>query len=213
MEALPAADSLEPDADPALLPAMREPGGALGHQFVDVFVGFRLRFRDEREAGAFARHFRFASSRSALRQEGGGVVWVGFHGWAFDASDAQIQAGLAVRHSAIRARVRHIPAATDAEIRPTDRPLIDVEKARQERDELLALVSEEVPDTMAKPAHLEIGPGTRQLGDAQRQAAQAPRGSVPPPSTAPPPQRSGPAGPATHEQPAPRGRKRRLFGR
>ncbi|MCW2985398.1 MAG: hypothetical protein JWR63_2968, partial [Conexibacter sp.] len=134
-----------PSADPSLLPAMREQAGELGRQFVDVFVGFRLRFHDEREASAFSRHFRFASPRSALRQEGGGVVWVGFHGWAFDAGDAQMQAALAIRHSAIRAKIRHIPAATDAEMRPTGRLLLQPEKARQERDELLAKVDENVP--------------------------------------------------------------------
>jgi hypothetical protein len=220
MEALPAADPTTTDADgtsidadPSLLPALRQAGGALGHQFVDVFVGFRLRFRDDGEAGAFARHFRFASSRSALRQEGAGVVWVGFHGWAFDASDAQIQAGLAVRHSAIRARIRQIPAATDAEIRPTERPLVDVEKARQERDDLLALVSEEVPDNMAKPAHLEIGPGSRQIGEGRRQAPQRPRDSVAPPSSGPPSRTAPPAAQAPAQPAAPSGRRRRLFGR
>jgi hypothetical protein len=221
MEALPAADPTTTDADgtsidadPSLLPALRQAGGALGQTFVDVFVGFRLRFRDDGEAGAFARHFRFASSRSALRQEGAGVVWVGFHGWAFDASDAQIQAGLAVRHSAIRARIRQIPAATDAEIRPTERPLVDVEKARQERDDLLALVSEEVPDTMTKPSHLEIGPGARQIGQGRRQAPQGPRGSVAPPSSGPPSRTAPPAAQVPAAQPAaPSGRRRRLFGR
>ena len=134
-----------PTADPSLLPAMREQGGALGRQFVDVFVGFRLRFHTEREAFSFSQHFRFASPRSALRQEGGGVVWVGFHGWAFDAADAQMQAALAVRHSAIRGKVRHIPAATDAELRPTDRQLLQPDKARRERDELLAKIDEAMP--------------------------------------------------------------------
>ena len=89
-------DRALPSAEASLLPAVREQGGAVGQQFVDVFVGFRLRFYDESEAGAFARHFRFAAPRSALRQEGAGVVWVGFHGWAFDAADAQTQAALAV---------------------------------------------------------------------------------------------------------------------
>jgi hypothetical protein len=222
MEALPAADLMfsdaeDPslDAEPSLLPALRQAGGALGQQFVDVFVGFRLRFRDDGEAGAFARHFRFASSRSALRQEGAGVVWVGFHGWAFDASDAQIQAGLAVRHSAIRARIRQIPAATDAEIRPTDRPLVDVEKARQERDDLLALVSEEVPDSMAKGHdRLALGAGSREISQGRRQAAQGPRASVPPPSSGPPTRTAPPAAAAPTATPqAERPRKRRLFGR
>src|ERR1700754_4483154 len=144
-----------PTADASLVPARRQPGGELGHQFVDVFVGFRLRFRDDGEAGSFARHFRFASSRSALREEGAGVIWVGFRGWAFDVSDAQIQAALAVRHSAISARIKVIPTATDAEVRPTERRLVDVEKARREREELLALVSETVPDDMSA-ARMEL---------------------------------------------------------
>jgi hypothetical protein len=174
-----------PPADPSLLPAMREQGGALGQQFVDVFVGFRLHFHDDSEASAFARHFRFASTRSALRQEGGGIVWVGFHGWAFDAGDAQMQAALAVRHSAVRARVRHIPNATDAEIRPTGKRLLQPDKARRERDDLLARLSDEVPD-MVSTSRKALGPGARHLAEGRRQAAQGPRRSAPPPSSGPP---------------------------
>ncbi|MCW3023498.1 MAG: hypothetical protein JWR30_2820 [Conexibacter sp.] len=201
-------DRALPSADPSLLPAVRERGGALGQQFVDVFVGFRLRFQDESEAGAFARHFRFASSRSALRQEGGGVVWVGFHGWAFDAADAQTQAALAVRHSALRARIRHIPAATDAELRPTDRRLVDVAKARREREELLARISEEVPDNMIDANRLALGAGARRISSGQRQAPTGQRASTPPPSSGPPP---GAASGSSAAKPA-KGR-RRLFGR
>lgn len=164
-----------PSADPSLLPAMRERGGELGRQFVDVFVGFRLRFHDEREAFAFAQHFRFAAPRSALRQEGAGVVWVGFHGWAFDAGDAQMQAALAVRHSAIRAKVRHIPAPTDAELRPTDRRLLNPEKARRERDELLAKIDEDASH-MIDTRRTALGDGTsgrRQIGSGAPSAARA----------------------------------------
>jgi hypothetical protein len=175
-----------PSADPSLLPAMREQGGEVGRQFVDVFVGFRLNFHDEREAFQFSQHFRFAAPRSALRQEGGGVVWVGFHGWAFDAGDAQMQAALAVRHSAIKAKVRHIPAATDAELRPTGRLLLNVEKARRERDELLAKVDEKVPhmyDTR-RTALAGASPKQRQIGSggiaAPRAAAAPSRESAPP---------------------------------
>ncbi len=184
-----------PSADPSLLPAMREQGGEVGRQFVDVFVGFRLRFHTEREAFGFAQHFRFASPRSALRQEGGGVVWVGFHGWAFDAADAQMQAALAVRHSAIRGKVRHIPAATDAEMRPTDRLLLQPDKARRERDELLAKIDEAVPHMLdtrrtavggASPASRQIGTGRPGGGGgaptaAPRQDPPASRVSKPPP--------------------------------
>jgi hypothetical protein len=201
-------DRALPSADPSPLPAVRERGGALGPQFVDVFVGFRLRFHDESEAGAFARHFRFASSRSALRQEGGGVVWVGFHGWAFDAADAQTQAALAVRHSALRARIRHIPAATDAELRPTDRRLVDVAKARREREELLARISEEVPDTMINANRPALGAGARRISSGQRQAPTGQRASTPPPSSGSPP---GAASGSSAAKPA-KGR-RRLFGR
>ena len=188
-----------PPADPSLLPALREQGGALGQQFVDVFVGFRLHFHDDSEASAFVRHFRFASTRSGLRQEDGGVVWVGFHGWAFDAADAQIQAALAVRHSAVRARVRHIPEATDAEIRPTGKRLLQPDKARRERDELLARLSDEVPDMIA--TRKALGPGARHIAEGRRQAAQGPRASAPPPGSAPP------------AADAPRPRRRKLFGR
>ncbi len=165
---------------------MREQGGELGRQFVDVFVGFRLRFHTEREAFSFSQHFRFASPRSALRQEGGGVVWVGFHGWAFDAADAQMQAALAVRHSAIRGKVRHIPAATDAEMRPTDRLLLEPEKARRERDELLAKIDEAMPhmyDTRrtalggASPASRQIGTG--RPGGGSTTPASTPRQDPP----------------------------------
>ena len=204
-----------PSADPSLLPAMREQGGELGRQFVDVFVGFRLRFHTEREAFSFSQHFRFASPRSALRQEGGGVVWVGFHGWAFDAADAQMQAALAVRHSAIRGKVRHIPAATDAEMRPTDRPLLQPDKARRERDELLAKIDEAVPhmyDTRrtalggASPASRQIGTG-RPGGGSPAAAASAPRQDPPASriSKAPP---GFDAGTGTAAK-----RKRSLFGR
>jgi hypothetical protein len=209
-----------PSADPSLLPAMREQAGELGRQFVDVFVGFRLRFHDEREASAFARHFRFAAPRSALRQEGGGVVWVGFHGWAFDAGDAQMQAALAVRHSAIRAKVRHIPAATDAEMRPTGRLLLQPEKARQERDDLLAKVDEQVPhmhdtrrtgleSTTAKQRQLGTGGPARPGAGAgaARAAPQPPQpGPVPGSSSKAPPGFTPGAG--TTPKP-----KRRLFGR
>lgn len=204
-----------PTADPSLLPAMREQGGELGRQFVDVFVGFRLRFHTEREAFSFSQHFRFASPRSALRQEGGGVVWVGFHGWAFDAADAQMQAALAVRHSAIRGKVHHIPAATDAEMRPTDRPLLQPDKARRERDELLAKIDEPVPhmyDTRrtalggASPALRQIGTG-RPGGGSPAAAASAPRQDPPASrvSKAPP---GFDAGAGTGAK-----RKRSLFGR
>jgi hypothetical protein len=202
-----------PSADPSLLPAMREQAGQIGPQFVDVFVGFRLRFYDEREAFAFSQHFRFAAPRSALRQEGGGVVWVGFHGWAFDAGDAQMQAALAVRHSAIRAKVRHIPAATDAEMRPTGRQLLQPDKARRERDELLAKVDEDVPqmrDTRrtaldgASPQRRQIGSGAGSPAAAAAatppQGPQAGRISKAPPGFAP--------GAGTTAKP-----KRKLFGR
>jgi hypothetical protein len=203
-----------PSADPSLLPAMREQGGEVGRQFVDVFVGFRLRFHTEREAFGFSQHFRFASPRSALRQEGGGVVWVGFHGWAFDAGDAQMQAALAVRHSAIKAKVRHIPAATDAEMRPTDRPLLQPDKARRERDELLAKIDEAVPhmyDTRrtavggASPTSRQIGTG--RPGGGGGSPAAAPRQDPPASrvSKAPP---GFDAGAGTGAK-----RKRGLFGR
>jgi hypothetical protein len=192
---------------------MREQAGELGRQFVDVFVGFRLRFHDEREAFAFAQHFRFASPRSALRQEGAGVVWVGFHGWAFDAGDAQMQAALAVRHSAIKAKVRHIPAATDPELRPTDRPLLQPEKARRERDELLAKIDEAVP-------HMY---DTRRTGLADASAKRRQIGSGGQPSPPAPSAATRPQGPRTGRvSKAPPGfdagagttkRKRGLFGR
>jgi hypothetical protein len=209
-EAVPAL----PSADPSLLPAMREQGGEVGRQFVDVFVGFRLRFHDEREAFGFAQHFRFASPRSALRQEGGGVVWVGFHGWAFDAGDAQMQAVLAVRHSAIKAKVRHIPAATDAEMRPTDRPLLQPEKARRERDDLLAKMDEAVPhmyDTRrtalggASPASRQIGTGRPGGGSPAADATPRQASSTGRVSSAPP---GFDAGAGTTAK-----RKRSLFGR
>lgn len=208
-----------PSADPSLLPAMREQGGELGRQFVDVFVGFRLRFHDEREAYQFSRHFRFASPRSALRDEGGGVVWVGFHGWAFDAGDAQMQAALAVRHSAVKAKVRHIPAATDAEMRPTGRLLTDVKKARKERDDLLAKVDEKVPhmyDTRrtalagASPKQRQIGSGGVAAPVARPAAATFGDGAAPPKqhttSKAPP---GFAPGAGTTAAP----KRRRLFGR
>ena len=212
-----------PSADPSLLPAMREQGGAVGRQFVDVFVGFRLRFHDEREAFAFAQHFRFASPRSALRQEGGGVVWVGFHGWAFDAGDAQMQAALAVRHSAIRAKVRHIPAATDAELHPTGRRLLQPDKARRERDELLAKIDEAMPHMMdtrktalagASPRQRQIGSGGAPgpaggRGPGRGAGAPAPvDGPRPHPTTKAPPGFDPAAGAG-----AKKGRRRRLFGR
>jgi hypothetical protein len=193
---------------------MREQGGEVGRQFVDVFVGFRLRFHTEREAFSFSQHFRFASPRSALRQEGGGVVWVGFHGWAFDAADAQMQAALAVRHSAIRGKVRHIPAATDAEMRPTDRLLLQPDKARRERDELLAKIDESVP-RMFDTRRTAVGgasPASRQIGTGRPSGASASPANVP---------RQG--RPASRVSKAPPGfeagagaaakRKRSLFGR
>lgn len=194
---------------------MRERGGEVGRQFVDVFVGFRLRFHTEREAFSFSQHFRFASPRSALRQEGGGVVWVGFHGWAFDAADAQMQAALAVRHSAIRGKVRHIPAATDAEMRPTDRLLLEPEKARRERDELLAKIDEAMPhmyDTRrtavggASPSARQIGTGRPSGGSAASNNASHQDPPASRVSKAPPGFDAG-AGTETTK------RKRSLFGR
>jgi hypothetical protein len=210
-----------PSADVSLLPAMREQGGEVGRQFVDVFVGFRLRFGDEREAFAFSQHFRFAAPRSALRQEGGGVVWVGFHGWAFDAGDAQMQAALAVRHSAIRAKVRHIPAATDAELRPTGRRLLQPDKARRERAELLAKIDEPMPhmmDTRRTALADPTAPLQRQIGSGAASSPARP-GGAPAVSASTPPQ--GPAtgrgskpppgfDPAAGTKAKP---KRRLFGR
>ena len=205
-----------PTADPSLLPAMREQGGELGRQFVDVFVGFRLRFHTEREAFSFSQHFRFASPRSALRQEGGGVVWVGFHGWAFDAPDAQMQAALAVRHSAIRGKVRHIPAATDAEMRPTDRPLLQPDKARRERDELLAKIDEDVPH-MYDTRRTALGgasPTTRQIGTGRPASAPRPAASAATPSQGPRPGQVSKAPPGFDAGAgSTQKRKRSVFGR
>jgi len=195
---------------------MRAQAGELGRQFVDVFVGFRLRFHDEREAFAFSHHFRFASPRSALRQEGAGVVWVGFHGWAFDAGDAQMQAALAVRHSAISAKVRHIPAATDAELRPTDRPLLQPEKARRERDDLLAKIEEAVPDMLdtRRTGIAGASPNRRQIGSgASASRAGAPAASASTPPQAPQTGRVSKAPPGFGAPAAPAKRKRGLFGR
>lgn len=206
-----------PSADPSLLPAMREQAGAIGRQFVDVFVGFRLRFYDEREAFAFTQHFRFASPRSALRQEGGGVVWVGFHGWAFDGGDAQMQAALAVRHSAIRAKVRHIPAATDAEMRPTGRQLLQPEKARRERDELLAKIDEDASH-MQDTGRTALGgalPKRRQIGSGSASSASgAPAASATTPPQGPQPGRVSKAPPGFDSAAGTTAKKRkRLFGR
>jgi hypothetical protein len=209
-----------PSADPSLLPAMRAQAGELGRQFVDVFVGFRLRFKDEREAFAFSQHFRFAAPRSALRQEGAGVVWVGFHGWAFDGGDAQMQAALAVRHSAIRAKVRHIPDATDPEMHPTGRQNLQPDKARRERDELLAKLEEDIPGAMLKQ-HRRAGLGNgarRQIGSGAASAASSPIPSAAATAS------SAPQGPVSHGgSKAPPGfapnagtektKKKRLFGR
>jgi hypothetical protein len=192
---------------------MREQGGEVGRQFVDVFVGFRLRFYTEKEAFAFAQHFRFASPRSALRQEGGGVVWVGFHGWAFDAGDAQMQAALAVRHSAIRAKVRHIPAATDAEMHPTDRPLLQPDKARRERDELLAKIDEAVPH-MYDTRHTAVGgasPTARQIGTGRPGGGSS--AAAAPPRQDPPASRVSKAPPGFGAGAGTPKRKRSLFGR
>jgi hypothetical protein len=205
-----------PTADPSLLPAMREQGGELGRQFVDVFVGFRLRFHTEREAFSFSQHFRFASPRSALRQEGGGVVWVGFHGWAFDAADAQMQAALAVRHSAIRGKVRHIPAATDAEMRPTDRQLLQPDKARRERDELLAKIDEDVPH-MYDTRRTALGgasPTSRQIGTGRPSPASRPAASAASASQGPRPSQVSKAPPGFDAGAgAAAKRTRSLFGR
>jgi hypothetical protein len=197
---------------------MREQAGAIGRQFVDVFVGFRLRFYDEREAFAFTQHFRFAAPRSALRQEGGGVVWVGFHGWAFDGGDAQMQAALAVRHSALRAKVRHIPAATDAEMRPTGRQLLQPEKARRERDELLAKIDEDashMQDTR-RTALEGASPKRRQIGSGGASSASgAPAASATTPPQGPQPGRASKAPPgfAPGEGTTAAKKRKRLFGR
>ena len=95
------------------------------------------------------------------------MVWVGFHGWAFDAGDAQMQAALAVRHSAIRAKVRHIPAATDAEMRPTDRLLLEPDKARRERGALLAKIDEAMPH-MLDTRRTAVGGASPASGRAAR---------------------------------------------
>jgi hypothetical protein len=210
-----------PSADPSLLPAMRDQAGEIGRQFVDVFVGFRLRFHDEREAFAFAQHFRFAAPRSALRQEGAGVVWVGFHGWAFDAGDAQMQAALAVRHSAIRAKVRHIPAATDPELHPTGRQNLQPDKARRERDELLAKLEEAVPGMIAQRRGGGLGDGTgkrRQIGAGATSAASSSMGGAAASAALPPQGPStgnGSKGPPGFAPGAGmhKAKKKRLFGR
>jgi hypothetical protein len=206
-----------PAGDPALLPAMRRAGGEIGRQFVDVFVGFRLRFHDEREAFAFSQHFRFAAPRSALRQEGAGVVWVGFHGWAFDPQDAQMQAALAVRHSAIKAKVRHIPAATDAEMHPTDRRLLNPEKARKERDDLLAKVNEDASHMLdtSRTALGSASPKQRQIGSGARSAQTGgPAASASTPADQSPGPRVSKAPPGFDAAAGTKaGKKRRLFGR
>jgi hypothetical protein len=145
------------------------------------------------------------------------VVWVGFHGWAFDPQDAQMQAALAVRHSAIKAKVRHIPAATDAEMHPTDRRLVNLDKARRERDDLLAKVNEDASHMLdtsrtalggASAKQRQIGsgaPSARTGGPAASASAPVDQSPAPRVSKAPPGFDAANGTKAT--------KKRRLFGR
>jgi hypothetical protein len=160
-----------PPADPSLLPEMRARGGELAPQLEDVLVAFRVGFHDEHQAFAFSQHFRFAAPRSALRQEGGGVVWIGFHCWSLDAHDAQMQAALAVRYSAVKARLRHVPRATEAEVRPTRRRNLQPATAASERAALLQRLADDVPDMIHVVDHVTITgatPRQRQLGAGLR---------------------------------------------
>ena len=143
------------------------------------------------------------------------MVWVGFHGWAFDAADAQMQAALAVRHSAIRGKVRHIPAATDAEMRATDRPLLQPDKARRERDELLAKIDEAVPH-MYDTRRTALGgasPTSRQIGTG-RPSGGSPAAAASPPRQDPPASRISKAPPGFDAGAGSSARRKRsLFGR
>jgi hypothetical protein len=117
--------------------------------------------------------------------------------------------------------VRHIPAATDAEMRPTGRPLLQPEKAKRERDELLAKVDEDAShmrDTR-RTALEGASPKVRQIGSGAASGAAGAHRSAPAASAATPPQgpqtgrlSKAPPGfdPAAGTQPKP---KRKLFGR
>lgn len=188
-----------PHADLSLLPALRERGTQLEPQVADMIVGFRMRFRDDREALSFSQHFRFAASRSALREEGDGVVWIGFHAWAFDAQDAQLQAALAVRYSAIQARIRQIPAATEAEVSTTGRRVLEPEKARAERDAFLARLDDPVPAGLYDGMVRTAAPRRRTLDAGSEPATVVWRKDA----SAPPP---------AFDELAQRRRRRRLFG-
>jgi hypothetical protein len=127
-----------------------------------------------------------------------------------------MQAALAVRHSAIKAKVRHIPAATDAEMRPTDRRLTNPDKARRERDDLLAKVNEDASHMLdtsrtalggASPRQRQIGSGAPAAttgGPAASAAAPVDQSPAPRVSKAPPGFDAG-AGVTK--------KKKRLFGR
>jgi hypothetical protein len=127
-----------------------------------------------------------------------------------------MQAALAVRHSAIKAKVRHIPAATDAEMRPTGRLLTNPQKARKEREELLAKVDEAVPHMLdTRRTALAGSPSKpRQIGSggAAPVAPSSPSAGMGGPghstSKAPPVFNAGGA-PASAKP----GKKRKLFGR
>jgi hypothetical protein len=127
-----------------------------------------------------------------------------------------------VRHSAIRAKVRHIPAATDAEMHPTGRQLLQPEKARRERDELLAKIDEAVPHMMdtrrtalggASPKQRQIGSGATSAASSARTGAPVAGASTAPQGPQPHRTSKAPPGFDAAAGTEPRKGKRRFFGR
>jgi hypothetical protein len=175
-----------PAATADTLPALRARAGALSGGIKDVYVGFRVRFYTAEEAFNFGLKYRFLCPRSAMRNETDDVVWVGYRAWAFDFEDAQMQAAVAVRWAAVKARVRHIPTASDAEVREAGL-VADVDRALRERAEMLARLDEPTPFM-----HDMSRTGVATPHDTLRRTAGR-LGAGPLPPSAPPPAAAAPA--------------------
>jgi hypothetical protein len=166
------------------LPDLIARSGEVSHRIRDVCVAFRLRFHSAEQALAFKQRYRFMCPRSALRDEGAGLLWIAFHAWAFDIEEAQLQAALSIRWAATRAHVRHIPVATDAECRDCGTPADEL-RALRERIEMLDRLNDPAPamfDTQHNAMTSHAPPVTRQLAAGPAPLAAA---SSPPPAPAP----------------------------
>jgi hypothetical protein len=181
----------EPSPQPEdRLPANVPKAGALAERIHEYYVDFAVQFHTAAEQRRFTRMFRFEFTRCAMRNEPAGVVWFGFRAWAVDEQDALTQAVLAVRYVTVRTKLKYRPVAQEAKVRDLGPVNVwDVERAHNERSELVAKLNDPTPH-LIDPRHKGIGgapePGAPG-GALPRPDARDKPSAAPPDDDEPPP--------------------------